>query len=283
MKFLEIDKEYIQSVYKKRDSSGHKGTFGKVLIIAGSENMQGAAALCALAAARAGSGTQTLFSPRPAAKALRSKLNEIMILSAPSKNGWFSKKAYKHLKEILTGYDVLCIGNGIGLKKGSQKLVKTVLESDKPIILDADAITIVAEHPEWLDRKSPVILTPHIGEARRLLKKQSITDADCMRFVNQYPNCILVLKSSNTRIFSENQQALMNFKNSSLAKGGSGDTLAGILTGLLHFQKDPFHTACIGAFVHNQSASKWMDNPAYLPEDGLNELLNVFQSLQDEE
>lgn len=278
---LEINEEFIKNIYIKRDPDGFKGTFGKVLIIAGSENMQGAAALCALAAARAGSGTQTLFAPKPAAKALRAKLNEIMIISAPCKNGWFSKKAAAQLKKLIPAYDIICIGNGIGLKKGARKLVKTVLESKKLVVLDADAITITASSLDWLKREQPVILTPHIGEARRLFHSVKAGTEELNDFCLEYPQCTVVLKSKMSNIQSGTDLAVLNYPNSSLSKGGSGDTLAGIITGLWFYQKDPFHTACIGAYVHNQAASPWKNNPAYLPEDGLNELLNVFERLEN--
>lgn len=275
----EITLEKMQKIYRKRDVDGHKGTFGKILCIGGSQNMQGALALASQAAIHSGAGTCTLFAPKQAASNLRSKLSEPMILSGKAKKGWFSPKAASELNEILDRYDLILFGNGIGLGEGAKALLEIVLYSDKPVVLDADGITLAATMTLPGTRNAPVIFTPHVKEAERLLKKEDLELDDLMSFCQEHPYATILYKSSKSAIVDANHAAILDQPNSSLAKGGSGDVLAGILAGLWPYQKDPFESACLAAFIHNQTAKDDLNLASFTPEQSIANLPKVFKEL----
>lgn len=284
MKTILLDWSSIQKLYRKREATGHKGTFGKVLCIGGSDAMQGALALAAQAATRSGAGTVTCFAPESAAKALRAKLSLEMILSGKEDKGFFSREAGAQLEKIIDNYDVLLVGNGIGLEKGPEEVVKTTLESNKPLIIDGDGISLAARLKDiLLLRTAPTILTPHVKEAARFFEENPVKEKTIETFVQNHPNFVILYKASTSIIYAHKQKAILNYPNSSLAKGGSGDTLAGMAAGLWPYQRDGFQTCALAAFLHNQAARDYPNNPAFTPEDGLNELKALFNRLQQGE
>ena len=208
---------------------GHKGNFGRVAIIAGSRGLTGAAVLASKAALRTGSGLITLFHPSGLEDIFEIKLTEVMTKVIPEEN---DLPDCKELIELLSGYDCILIGPGIGVSEYSKKLTECILSGiDKPIIVDADGINIIASNPDLLlnAKSDKILLTPHIGEFRRLIKKDiSDTISQLLNFTADYS--VNVLLKSAVSIFSDGEVCMFEKSgNDGLSTGGSGDVLAGII------------------------------------------------------
>ncbi len=208
---------------------GHKGDFGRVAIIAGSRGLTGAAVMASNAALRSGSGLITLFHPAGLEDIFEIKLTEVMTKAIPEKNGLPDGDA---LCDLLAGYDCVLIGPGIGVSDYSEELVKKVLDTVvEPVVIDADGINIVAKNPEILRNavSESILLTPHIGEFRRLIS-ENIDDTinQLLDFTSEF-NVNVLLKSA-VSIFSDGESCVFEKSgNDGLSTGGSGDVLAGII------------------------------------------------------
>ena len=260
-----LDDETVRNFLPQRVNHSHKGSYGKVLMIGGSKSMHGALMLAAKAALHSGLGTLTLFLPDCISSILSMKLEESMILSAPSREGYFAEQAVAYLKKHLSAYDVVAIGNGMGRNKVSGELVKTVLESELPCILDGDAIYEAGKMMPKLNRKAAVILTPHIKEMSYLChcEVRKIIEEPLRyahEFVEQYPQVTLVLKDQHTIICNKNNMYMNTAGNHALAKGGSGDVLCGILTGLFAQGKDALKASAAAVYVHASCADELIKN-----------------------
>lgn len=255
-----IDKEEMPVLLPSRPVRSHKGTFGKVLTIGGKLGMAGAITLTSKAAYQVGCGTVTAMVPNSIIEVIQYKLTEVMAIGASDKEGHFSKNAVFQLKELLQQYDVVAIGPGMGREKEHLHMIIEVLSSDKPCVIDADALYFV---PQVLDllkvRKAPTILTPHPGEMAKLVGKdiQEILEnpIECaLDFATKYQVC-LVLKLERTIIADANGQIYLNeYGNSGLAKGGSGDTLTGIIIGLLAQHMNALDAAKLGVYLQTRAA-----------------------------
>lgn len=200
-----IEKEEMKELLPKRPIRSNKGTFGKVLTIGGKLGMAGAITLTSKAAYQVGCGTVTAMVPRSIIEIIQHKLTEVMAIGAPDIEGHFSKLATSQLKEILSLYDVVAIGPGMGRNRENLDLLVEILVSDKPCVIDADALYFVPEVLEILKvRKAPTILTPHPGEMARLTHSsvQEILDNPleyATNFATQF-NVITILKLEKTVI-----------------------------------------------------------------------------------
>lgn len=285
--FYVLDEELAASFLPKRSVSSHKGTYGKGLLVGGSLPMQGALAMAAKACFHAGIGTVTLYTPKEAAIALASKMDLAMIVSAPSMNGFFDLEAVVALPELLKNYSVFLAGNGMGTGKGARLVMECLMESDVKLVADADGLNCLALKKELLARKSAYIMTPHVKEFSRL-SGFSVSDilrdpVACARtFIEKYPNVTLVLKGEQTIVADRTRMAWICHPNSALAKGGSGDVLAGLITGLYAQVSDPFKAACLGVYIHNQASFESLDiDPAFFTPLNLIENFNpVFLRLR---
>lgn len=233
-------------------ADAHKGDFGHVGIIAGSQGMVGAPALAARAAQRAGAGLVTVFAPKSAQSALAMKLNEQMTVPLEEEDGSASEAAFDTIARYAERMDVLCIGPGITTHPSTAKLVQRILqEVPKPLVLDADALNILAKLGGETAKKGGYnaekgganagflrILTPHPGEASRLLgtsiaETQSNRIASVQSLATAY-SAIALLKGRHTLIANPSGDIIVNATgNAGMATGGSGDTLTGIIGGLL--------------------------------------------------
>lgn len=269
-----------------RDPYGNKSDFGKVLMAGGSLSMQGALAMAGKACFASGCGTLTFYTPEKAARALVAKTDLAMIIPAlEDEEGFFALDAFGEYSRIIPRFTTLALGNGMGRNPGSFEMAKTALESDLPLVLDADGINAIAGHLELLDRKAPLILTPHLKEFSRIsgISVESIQDNPlkaALEFVRLHPSVTLVLKSAWTIIASSQQAMVLMDPNSALAKGGSGDVLCGICTGLLAQHMAPFEAACLACWIHNEAASKAVSAYSFTPLDLIKNLPEVFAKLQ---
>ena len=249
--------------YPKRSPFAHKGQFGKVAIIAGSPGFTGAAIMASRAALRAGAGLITLFHPSTSALNIifETQLLEVMTFAIPKNKK--DEIDFDKFWEKLSSMDVLLIGPGIGTSKTTTNLLGEILEKwTKPAVIDADAIKIISEHPEMLKLISgkQFLLTPHLGEFSRLLKKNIdeilINSIEELEQFTQDFQCSVLLKSS-TSIFSDGKNLVFNISgNDGLATGGSGDVLSGIIVSFLAQKLSIKDAAVSASFLMGKTAEK---------------------------
>ncbi len=246
-----------RSLLPKRDEGGNKGTFGKVLLVAGSMKMAGAAILAAKAAYRIGAGMVKLISPEE---------NRIILQSAVPEALYGT---YEDLAEGMNWADVIAIGPGIGKSQDALKCLERVIrESALPLVIDADALNLLAENIE-LERElakegqkgRDVILTPHVGELSRLLQ---IPISELKRQLSGYGKelaaklkAVVVAKDARTFICGNAGPICVNVcGNSGMATAGSGDVLVGIIAGLLGQGMEPFEAAGKAVYLHARAGDR---------------------------
>lgn len=285
-----IEREEMSALLPKRPVRSNKGTFGKVLTIGGSLGMAGAISLTSLAAYRTGCGTVTAAVPSCIIEIMQQKLTEVMALTMPQKDGFFAKEAAEELEQHLTSYQIIAIGPGMGREKSGIEILRRVLVSDKPCVIDADALYYLPELMVLLKaRKAPTLLTPHPGEMARITGKtidEILEDPiSCAKEFATTFGVILVLKIEKTVIADHEGNIYINrCGNSGLAKGGSGDTLTGILAGLLAQHLAPIDAAKLGVYLQTKAADhakEELSQYSYLASDTISCLGHVFNELQN--
>lgn len=248
-KYFSYDQDDL-SLIPKRIENSNKGTYGKLLVIAGSKNMAGAAFLTSKAAYRMGVGLVQIISVNENREILQTCIPEAVLITYDSATPDF-EMIQKYMKES----SAIVIGPGLGINDTTKELVKRVLESHKKTVIDADALNVIAQHNELCDYyHQEVTITPHLGEMSRLTGlsvndiKNSLIDV-CNSYANKHGiNC--VLKDSNS-IFSNGRETFINIVgNSGMASAGSGDVLAGIIGALLAQTVPSSKAGSLGSFVH---------------------------------
>lgn len=246
-----VSKEDIQIRMKGRHLHSHKGTYGHGLLIAGSKGKIGAALLSAKAALRSGLGLLSLQLPSAADIAVHASVPEVMLVANDN---------IDHVAGLtnIISYNAVAMGPGVGKANDSLNLLKHIIhESDQPLILDADALNMLAENKtvlSFLPKES--ILTPHPGEFDRLAGKsqnsfERIEKAKAMAIKYQI---YVILKGAHTMIACPDGKAFFNPSgNPGMATAGSGDVLTGILLGLLCQGYSPFDTCLVGVYLHGLS------------------------------
>ena len=241
----------------KRKPDTHKGDYGHILIIGGSLGLSGAVCLCARAALRSGAGLVTVGVPKSLNSIFEIKLTEAMSLPLADKGGALSQEAFSNIESFLKKADLVVLGPGVGLGASTKRLiVKIIKEIDKPMVVDADALTALASNLEvLLKRKTKtLILTPHLGEFSRLIKldvgkikkkRKGLVKGFALRY-----NLTLVLKGNRTLISDGHRTFENNTGNPGMATAGSGDVLLGIIAGLLSQGVGQFEAAKAGVYLH---------------------------------
>ncbi len=252
---------------RRRDA--YKGDFGKILILAGSSGMMGAACLTTEACIRSGAGLVTLGVPASLLPIAMTKLTCATVLPFPepepvrTENGWrnipqgvFGKLALDSILTAAREFDVVVLGPGIGNDYETIEMVCQLVPAlDKPLVLDADGLNAIALHTSLLAaRQAPTIITPHPGEFSRLtgcgidaVKKNKVEYA--AEFAKIY-NCVVALKTVPT-IVTDGEQYYQNLTgNPGMARGGSGDVLTGVIAALLGQKMQPFQAAVLGVYIH---------------------------------
>ena len=274
---VNLNSELIKGFEPQRPADGHKNTFGQALICAGSEYMTGAAVLATGAALRSGAGLVKVFSEEKTLNAVSCNEPCALLEARPDKTADLLRKASK----LCDKSSSVLIGPGIPADyKDMEALIEVFLSRAKNVVLDAGAL---AGKPDVLSRLSgrlksgnvPAVITPHIGEFARMLRLTTAEVADnaeelALKF-SADNNVVVVLKGSKTFIATPDGMLFLNdAANSGLAKGGSGDVLAGLLTGLLAQGMEPYKAACSAAFIHSksgESAAAELGARYMLPED----------------
>jgi len=282
-----VDDVIVFGTLKKRPLFSNKGTFGKLLCFCGSPRYPGAAAVSALAALRAGVGLVTLATGASVASSLCSGLYEATYLPLPqSADGTVSAEGGPALLAALTRSSACLAGCGLGQGEDTRGLVEALIQGAVcPLVLDADALNAIADEPEvLLEAKAPVILTPHMGEMARLAKKTipELVSArlDAARdFAAKY-HVVLVLKDAVTVIAEPHGDVYFNpTGNPGLAKGGSGDCLAGIIASFAAQGVKPVAAAVCGAYLHGAAADRCAAEKSQygmLPVELLRYLCEIF-------
>lgn len=261
-----------------RPDYSHKGSFGKVLIIAGSKGMCGAACLSAKAAYRSGAGLVKVLSSKENRAVIQSVLPEALF-SAYDEDGLQEDERQKELLKDLSWATVIVIGPGLGLSPTAKKLFNTVIEKAKvPVILDADAISLlagkldrmsdttnpasVAERLKQISEllKEDTVLTPHLGELSRLLgvPVSEISDniIDTASQCSYNKKLVYVIKDARTIVAGDSSKYINVSGNNGMATGGSGDVLTGIIAALAAQGMTAYEAACLGVYIHGLAGDK---------------------------
>jgi ADP-dependent NAD(P)H-hydrate dehydratase / NAD(P)H-hydrate epimerase len=245
-----VEKTDVLKHIKKRDKLGHKGTYGRVLIAAGSPGFSGAAYLAAEACVRSGSGLVTLATHEDIQSVLSCKLAEAMTMSYSSEEAFLG---------ILKNCSAAAIGPGMGNNVATLKIVRKLIEgAECPLIIDADGINVLSRNLEILSaRKNDIILTPHPGEMSRLtgMSIEYITEnrVDVAKGFAAEHGVIVLLKGYETVITDGTSVYINPTGSSAMASGGMGDSLTGIIASLAAQGLKPIAAAFCGAYIHGYS------------------------------
>jgi NAD(P)H-hydrate epimerase len=251
------DKEFVKSIIKPRENNSQKGDYGKLLIIAGSKGMSGAAYMAAQAALKSGAGLITLVCPECINTVLETKTTEVMTMPLPDEDGKFSSAAIEQIKEKISSVGAVLIGPGLGRSRGVTDLVRSVLRnSHVPVIVDADAINAVAEDMSVLSECAcELIFTPHTVEFSRLTGLDvSYIEENRIQVSKEFAEefgAVLLLKGHHTLVTDPSlTQYINNTGNPGMASGGSGDVLAGIIASFVARGADNVSSAAAAAYIH---------------------------------
>lgn len=285
-----LDGNSVGAMLPRRPDDSHKGTYGKVLIVGGSERYIGAAFLSATAAIRGGAGLVSLAVP-PAVKAAlagaSSETTYLPLVEDPAAPGHLTPGHLGPILEAARAADAVAIGPGLGPLHETRRLVLLLLErlaaDGPPLILDADGLNALAGAPQesWpRPAATEWVLTPHPGEMSRLAKLdtgavQSDRLSVAIARAREWGH-VLVLKGAPAIVASPDGRARLNpFANAALAVGGTGDVLTGLIAALLAQGVTPFDAGSAGAYVHAVAGERWRaaHGPAGLPASALADLI----------
>lgn len=253
-----LNHETVLSLLPDRNPWGHKGEFGKLLLLCGSRGYTGAAFFAAMGALRSGAGLVFLGVPESIYVIEAVKLNEPVIFPLPDADGRLSAGAVPEILSRLPRMDAVLVGPGLGQSEGTLAVVRAVLEkAECPVVVDADGINVLRAHRDLLrGRKSPTILTPHDGEFARL---GGIIGEDRMAAAAALADdlgCVVLLKGHETCVTDGTDGYINPTGNSGMAVGGSGDVLAGVITALLGAGLPPLEAAACGAWLHGAAGDR---------------------------
>jgi hydroxyethylthiazole kinase-like uncharacterized protein yjeF len=288
-----ITQDFVQQSLPVRPPTGHKGTFGKALIVGGSVGMSGAVALAANASCRAGAGLTYAGVPSSLADAVDANAVEPVVLAWPEVRQRRTL-ALRGLGEIVKRWedvDAVAIGPGLSRHHESLELARRLIaRRSRPTVLDADGLFAFAKDQSILEAPSdvPLIITPHVGEMARLLSKSnSDIAADreaAAREAAERFNCIAVMKGAPTFVAEPDGQVYLNpTGNAGMGSGGVGDVLTGIIVSLLAQGCEPLTAALMGVFIHGLAgdfAAAEMGERSLVASDLVVALPDVLQHLE---
>ena len=246
---------FVRRSLPRRDPEGHKGTFGKVLCVCGSVGYTGAPIFAGRGAVRTGSGLVFLVVPESVWPVAAVKSDEAMPFPMPEAEGRLSLLAEEPIRRRAESCDAVLIGCGLGRGWQTDALVRNLLTIEKPLVLDADGLNALSGREELLQKRAaPTILTPHEGEFLRLGGGLSAgREAAAAAFSEKY-GVYLVLKGHRTVVAAPDGRLAVNGTgNSGMAKGGSGDVLAGMILSLLGQGCEAFAACCAGVWLHGRA------------------------------
>ena len=277
-----LDHGTVLSLLPDRNPWGHKGNFGKLLLLCGSRGYTGAAFFAAMGALRAGAGLVFLGVPESIYGIEAVKLNEPVIFPLPDESGRLSADAVPEILSRLPRMDAVLVGPGLGQSDGTLAVVRAVLENAQcPVIVDADGINVLSAHRDLLrGRKSPTILTPHDGEFARLGGVIGEDRMAAAAALAEDMGCVVLLKGHETCITDGVNGYINPTGNPGMAVGGSGDVLAGVITALLGAGLLPLEAAACGAWLHGAAGDRCaseLGQYGMLPTDMLSALPRLMK------
>lgn len=259
---VQVEVEDVRRMLPRRFPDGHKGTYGKIAVLAGSRGMTGAASLVSRATLRAGAGLTILGIPESLNPILETQSAEVMTLPlSETSDGSLSMKALPKIEKLLDWADILVLGPGLSTNPDTGELVRHLVKSVAlPLVVDADGLNNLAGHVRRLkSRKASTIITPHCGELARLLTDslEAVCNdrPDALNRIVGETGCVCVLKGSPALVKRPGGPIYVNSTgNDGLATAGAGDVLTGIIGGLLAQNSPPIESAIAGVYVHGHAA-----------------------------
>jgi ADP-dependent NAD(P)H-hydrate dehydratase / NAD(P)H-hydrate epimerase len=248
----------VKKIHIRKEDS-HKGDFGKVLVVAGSTGMTGAAYLTSYGAIRSGGGLVTCCIPESLNTIMEIKLTEVMTLPVNETKmpGYMGLRAKKTILDFAAGCDAVAIGPGLGGKEETRKLIRELIRKiECPIVIDADGINALAGNTAILKkRKGRTIITPHPGEMARLINKETsyvqLQRVETAKTVARENGIVVCLKGHKTVVTTPEGQIFVNDTgNSGMATGGTGDVLTGMIASFLGQGIDDFSAATSAVYLH---------------------------------
>ena len=287
----ELTLRFVAQRFPRRPDDAHKGTMGTLCSITGSYGFSGAAVLSAKAALRTGVGLLYQVIPEKVYPVFASSVYEsVCVPVSGSTLGTVAPTDNNAIFNTIDRASAVLIGCGMGNTPATAEVLRAVVRFGKvPIIIDADGINALSLHKDILnERRSPLILTPHVKEFSRL---SGLTVADIIdrqaevaaEFSQANPDLVLVLKSHRTVIAQNGTLYLNTAGNSGMAKGGSGDVLAGIIASLAAQGASPLDAAAMGVHIHalaGDTAAQKLGKTAMLPSDIVDCLSGVFRRIE---
>ena len=287
----ELTLRFVAQRFPRRPDDAHKGTMGTLCSITGSYGFSGAAVLSAKAALRTGVGLLYQVIPEKVYPVFASSVYEsVCVPVSGSTLGTVAPTDNNAIFNTIDRASAVLIGCGMGNTPATAEVLRAVVRCSKvPIIIDADGINALSLHKDILnERRSPLILTPHVKEFSRL---SGLTVADIIdrqaevaaEFSQANPDLVLVLKSHRTVIAQNGTLYLNTAGNSGMAKGGSGDVLAGIIASLAAQGASPLDAAAMGVHIHalaGDTAAQKLGKTAMLPSDIVDCLSGVFRRIE---
>jgi ADP-dependent NAD(P)H-hydrate dehydratase / NAD(P)H-hydrate epimerase len=261
---LLVDSSAARQLLPARPVTGHKGTFGHLLVVAGSPGKSGAAAMTAEGGLRAGAGLVTAACPASIREVLAVKLTEVMTVPLPDSAGLLGPEALAPIEELWLDKKAMALGPGLGMSEGLCELIRSLVRSCPiPLVLDADGLNAIASDPSiLLERRGPsAILTPHPGEMARLgggtvAQVEDDRVGTARAFARQY-QVVLVLKGARTvTAFPDGRVRINSTGHPGMASGGTGDVLTGVIGGLLAQGLAPEEAATLGVFLHGLAGDR---------------------------
>lgn len=291
--------DWVGRQFPVRPLNSHKGTFGHLLVLAGSRNYVGAAFLAAQSAVRVGAGLVTLATPESVYPIVAGKLTEVIHLPLPEDaEGRIHPSAGAVIRPRLSAYDALAVGSGMGWSAGTAEFLERLLLdhtadhplNQLPVVVDADGLNNLSGLANWWRRRSlPMVVTPHPGEMATLtgrttaeLQRDRVQSA---RHWSAQWGVTVVLKGANTVVAGPDGPVRVSpFANPGLASGGTGDVLTGIIGGLLAQGLNPDLAACAGVYLHGQAGdvvTRKLGDAGMAASDLLQELAPALNWLKD--
>ena len=251
-----IDRAFVRGLMPARDQGGHKGTFGKVYLLGGSVGYTGEPVLCAGGAVHSGCGLVFLGVPETVWPIAAARCLCAMPHPLAEQDGRLSAAAETEIRHRAAVCDAVAVGCGLGRGEGSDVLVRALLTLEKPLVLDADGINALAGHIDTLScrRGCVTVLTPHDGELARIGGDMTAPrEAAAAAFAADH-GVYLIRKGHRTVAAAPDGRLAVNTTgNDGMAKGGSGDVLTGLLTGLLAQGMEPFDACCAAVWIHGRA------------------------------
>ena len=245
-----LEKSDLSKFLPDRKKNSHKGSYGKILMITGSKGMSGAAYLSARAAYISGGGLVQIYTEESNRTILQQLLPEAIVST-------YTEYEEEKLQSLLKWADVICIGCGLGKSRTAGQILSYLMKyAEVPCVIDADGLNLLADHMELLPKeKKPFVLTPHMKEMAGLLgctipELGKNRFAALKEFTDSY-GVVCALKDARTLVAGKDRQMFLNTAgNSAMAKAGSGDVLAGVITGLLAQHMKVYEGTVLGVYLH---------------------------------